>query len=116
MLTFAVRRSDTNQMASGRFALERAGDVFRVAPADLQELRDLQATARQWKAENDTATEGSLSINLTPCTRGDGPDADARVNIGLQMSEGGPFLPLVRNGRLSVVATRADIETMATCP
>ncbi len=116
MLTFVVRRSDTNQMASGRFALENVGNVFRVAPADLQELRGLQATARQWKAKYGAATEGSLSINLTPCTRGDGPDADARVNIGLQIAEGGRFLPLVRNGRLSAVATPADIEMMAACP
>ncbi len=116
MLTFAVRRSDTDQTVSGRFALVRAANVYRMAPADLSKLRDLQAIARQWKAQNDRATEGSISINLIPCTQGDGPDADARVNIGLQMTETGRFLPLVRNGRLSAVATPADIKNMAACP
>ncbi len=116
MLTFAVGRSDTGQAASGRFALERAGNVFRVATADLPELRDLQATARQWKLENDVAVQGSLSVHLVPCTRGRGPDEDARINVSLQMTEGGNFLPLIRNGHLSAVATPAEIENMGACP
>ncbi len=114
-LTFAVSRSDTNQAVTEHFALEQEGSVFRVTEADLQKLRDLQATARQWEAENDAATQGSLSVTLIPCKQGDGPADDARVDIGMQIKEGGNFLPLVRNGPLSAVATPDQLQNMGMC-
>ncbi|MEJ8561836.1 hypothetical protein QTO30_11835 [Yoonia sp. GPGPB17] len=115
-LMFAVTRSDTGEMQSGAFVLEREGSVFRVAPQDLSELRALQATARAWEAENEDASNGSLGISLSPCLIGDGPAPNARVSVGLRLAEDGAFLPLVRNGPLSAVAPDAQIRDMGACP
>lgn len=114
-LMFSVTRSDTNETRVGTFTLERAGSTFRVAQTDLPALRTLQATARQWDAENNDATEGSLGINLSPCKVGDGPAADARVGVALRMAPDGAFLPLVRNGPLSAVASMEQIRDMGAC-
>jgi hypothetical protein len=114
-LIFAVTRSDTNEAQSGTFTLEREGSTFRIAPGDLPALRALQATARRWDAESDNATEGSLGINLSPCKVGDGPSPDARVSVALRMAPDGAFLPLVRNGPLSAVASMEQIRDMGAC-
>lgn len=115
-LIFAVSRSDTGETRSGTFVLGREDTVFRVAPGDLSALRALQATALRWKTEAGDATAGSLSVNLAPCRIGDGPSPDARVSVGLRLQEGGQFLPLVRNGPLSAVASAAQISDMGICP
>ena len=114
-LIFAVARTDTGQAQSGSFVLEREGTVFRIAVDDVDRLRDLQATARQWDAENDAATSGSLSISLSPCRIGDGPERDARVSVGLRLAQEGAFLPLIRNGPLSAVASEDEIREMPLC-
>jgi hypothetical protein len=95
--------------------LERDDTVFRVAPDDLAALRELQKTAQRWKEEAGGATEGSLSVNLAPCLMGDGPAPDARVSVGLRLEKVGMFLPLVRNGPLSAVASPAQISEMGAC-
>ncbi|EBA13579.1 hypothetical protein [Roseobacter sp. CCS2] len=115
-LIFGVSRSDTGQEQSGNFVLERAGSVFLVAASDVDRLRALQATARQWGAENDAATEGVLGVILSPCRIGDGPDPKARVSVGLRLAQDGAFLPLVRNGPLSAVASEDEIRQMPLCP
>ncbi|WP_108815612.1 hypothetical protein [Loktanella sp. Alg231-35] len=115
-LTFAVARSDTGEAQSGSYSLERKGDVFRIAEDDLPALRALQATARAWKVENDAAASGSIGLTLTPCLIGDGPTPDARVSVGLRLEENGAFLPLVRGGPLSAVASAAEISEMGVCP
>jgi len=115
-LMFTVTRSDTGAEQSGDFVLARAGSVFRIAPDDYAPLRDLQTTARAWTAENDGATNGSLGLSLTPCLIGNGPAPDARVSVGLRLEEGGAFLPLVRNGPLSAVASDEELREMGACP
>ncbi len=115
-LLFTVTRTDVDQTEEGVFTLQRDGSVFRVDPADHAALRALQATARQWKAENDDATGGSLSINLSPCLLGDGPADDAKVSVAIQMKQDGPFLPLVRNGPISAVTSEEQLRDMPACP
>lgn len=114
-LMFAVTRTDTEEMRSGAFELDREGTIFRVASEDLAALRELQAIARQWDVESADTTEGSLGISLTPCLVGDGPSEDARVSVGLRLTQDGVFLPLVRNGPLSAVAPGAQIREMDAC-
>ena len=115
-LIFGVTRSDIDQKQSGTFTLEREGTIFRIPPADVPALRALQKTAQDWGDQNEDATSGSLGINLTPCKRGAGPGANAQVSVALRLQEGGAFLPLVRNGPLSAVATVDQIRDMGACP
>lgn len=114
-LTFAVARTDLDQTAEGTFSLRRDASVYTIDPADYDALRDLQATARQWNAENATATKGALAIALAPCLRGAGPADDARVNVAIRLAQDGAFMPLVRNGPLSAVASADQLRDMPQC-
>lgn len=116
VLSFSISRSDTGETQSGDFVLQREGSVFRVAPQDLAALRALQATSRAGDADGADATTGAIGINLLPCIVDEGPVDNARVSVGLRLYEDGAFLPLVRNGRLSAVATDAQIRDMDVCP
>ncbi|MDX8346734.1 hypothetical protein SLH49_01935 [Cognatiyoonia sp. IB215446] len=115
ILAFAVTRSDLDQTAEGTFTLVREGDIYAISPSDHATLRALQATARQWDAENANATEGSLAITLAPCLQGAGPSDDARVNVGIRLAQDGDFLPLVRNGHLSAVTSVEQLGDIPQC-
>ena len=115
-MMFSTTRTDTDETAARAFTLQRDGSVFRVDPADHAAFRALQATARQWDAENPDATKGSLTINLAPCRVGAGPAANATVSVAIQMEQGGDFLPLVRNGPLSAVTSEEQLRNMPDCP
>jgi len=115
-LLFTVTRSDTGVVQSGAFTLDRMGPVFQIAAADLDRLRDLQATAQSWEAEAPNATRGSLSITLAPCVIGAGPASDAVVSADVRLVEGGPFLPLLRKVPLATVTGDLRPEDVPTCP
>lgn len=115
-MLFLTTRTDTGQTDAATFTLLRDGSVFTVDPADYAEMRAAQATARQWKAENGDAVEGSLGISLSPCRIGEGPTDDATVSVAIQMEQGGAFLPLVRNGPLSAVTSEELLRDMPNCP
>ncbi|MEL7180264.1 MAG: hypothetical protein AAFN63_10565 [Pseudomonadota bacterium] len=115
-MIFTVSRVDLGDTRNGQFALQRNGSVFMVNPADYAALRGLQAQARTWQAENDDATKGSLSINVSPCRIGDGPTNDARVDVAIRMQQDGAFLPLVQAGPLSAVTSPQQLRDMPDCP
>lgn len=115
-LLYSVARADTGQTRSGSYTLERDGSVFRIAPDDLAGLRALQATTRLWQVQNRDATDGSLGLTVAFCKNDPAPAADGRVSVGLRLEEGGAFLPLVRNGPLSAVASADQISEMGLCP
>lgn len=116
-LIFAVRRTDTGEALQEDIVLERdsGAQVFRIAADDYARLRNAQATARAWEAQNDAATEGELSVHVAGCKIGDGPDPDARVSVALKVTQGGEFQPLVRNGPLSAIASATQIRDMDAC-
>lgn len=101
---------------SERFLLENLpNDVWRVARADQELLRELQVrviTAEE--ADPDTAS-GSFSVGFEPCTLGDGPGEDATFSISIQLDHGGGFLPLVNNARVSELYEADDIATLEPC-
>jgi hypothetical protein len=118
LLKFIVTRTDTNETVEDVFVLERLtteNEVFRVAPEDLDSLRAAQVVAREWRAENDDATSGSLSIMIGPCQVADGPSTDAVVSVAIQVSTDGPFLPLVSNGPISAIVEPEQIRAMGRC-
>lgn len=117
-LMMAIRRSDTGEAREGVFVLERVPAqlaVFRVATEDRDALRDLQATARHWKLENDDASNGSLSVTLAPCKMGEGPAVDASASLSIRLTEGGAFLPLIQNGPVSAVVKPEQLRDMGPC-
>ncbi|MCK0096121.1 hypothetical protein MWU60_11115 [Yoonia sp. F2084L] len=115
-LLFTVTRADRDETQEGAFALRREGSVFTVDPDDHAALRVLQATAREWRAENGSETSGSIMINVSPCRLDAGPSADARVSVAIRMEQGGVFMPLVRNGPLSAVTSQDQLRDMPGCP
>ena len=117
-LKFTVTRADTGEIHENTFVLDRmaAGQAtYRVAPSDLDALRAAQAVARQWKAEADDATSGSLNVTLSPCKIGAGPAPEARVSVGIRVAKDGPFQPLVRNAPISAIADPQQISNMGAC-
>ncbi len=73
--------------------------LFRLAPADLGRMREVQETIALWKAGAAEATAGSLGVGLGGCAVGAGPAPDARASV-LIRTEAGPFHPLVRDARV----------------
>ncbi|WP_341368236.1 hypothetical protein [Yoonia sp. BS5-3] len=115
-LVFSVTRSDTQHTEEGIFTLQRAGSVFTIHQSDHDDLRALQSVAKEWNAENPDTTQGALSVSLSPCRIGTGPEPDATVSVAVQVEQGGPFLPLVKGGPLSVVTSEAQLREMPDCP
>jgi len=115
-LTFTGQRTPDSPKTSGTFTLARAGDVFRIAPDDLQPIRDLQAQFNAWETEDADQSSGSLGVTVGACTTGAGPTPDARISVAIQIADGGPFLLLVRNAPLLDVAAQDDINALLPCP
>ncbi|MFZ5963091.1 hypothetical protein ACOXXX_09090 [Thalassococcus sp. BH17M4-6] len=97
-LSLSATRGD--QSLEGRYILERRGAAearrLRVAPADLVPLRRLQARIRAWEAVDPDGTTGSMSLSITACRTGAGPDPDDRMSAGIILEPGGPERPLLR--------------------
>jgi hypothetical protein len=116
-LTFEATNDATGESFREELPLEQRGDVTTVVSvpaADQPRLRAFQARARDW--ENTVGASGSISVVILPCLAGDGPAADATVDISVRLAADGPFLPLVRGGALSEVADVAEIAQLPACP
>lgn len=115
-LIFEVKRTDSGEASTGTYVLTAQDGVYRIAEDDLRALRAQQSTARAWEASQPDATEGALSLNLTPCLIGAGPAPGAKVSVAIQIAQDAPFLPLLRDAPLSAVASEAEILQMPGCP
>jgi hypothetical protein len=79
-----------------------AGSVARIyalTEADAARMRQLQTQIAQWKTEGEA--EGRLGIGIGGCAIGNGPARDAKGSVLIRLAEDGPFLPLIREGRLA---------------
>lgn len=105
----AVRGSESR---SGRYVLAdvaapndivvpqgAAARGFALTEADADRMRALQAEIAVWKREG--AAKGSLSLGIGGCAVGAGPATDAVGSVLIRTTEDGPFLPLIRQGRLA---------------
>jgi hypothetical protein len=109
----SMARTDTGEALNETFALQRreASDgrlLFRVNPAELDDLRDIQARALAWETENSAASSGSFSVNVFACKIGDGPEDDARFSVAIRTEVGGGFMPLIRNALVMDAIEAAD--------
>lgn len=73
--------------------------LYAVDEDDAERMRALQADILDWKREG--GVSGSLSLSIAGCAEGAGPASDAVGSVLIRLAPGQPFLPLVRDGRLS---------------
>lgn len=117
-LTFVSRNLATDEVQSGEFRLIDSGDalrLFRVDPADVPEMRRLQALAKAGEDADPDKHEGSIGIHLAPCAMGEGPESDATVDVSIRLAEGGPMLPLIRRGPINAVTEGIDMADLPQC-
>lgn len=86
---------------------------FALSAADAARMRDLQAEIAVWKREG--AAQGSLGLELGGCAVGAGPAPDAVGSVLIRMAEGGPFLPLIREGRLADLLGAEVLAAIEPC-
>lgn len=86
---------------------------FAIAEADVPKMRALQAEIAAWKREGDA--KGSLGMGLGGCAVNGGPAADARGSVLVRVQEGGPFLPLIADGRLSDLLGAEVLAAIKPC-
>lgn len=96
--------------------------LFRVNPADLDELRALQAKARAWETTDPVASSGSISVFVAPCAIGEGPALSDTFSVSLRTEIDGVFLPLIRDASIEdVIASlnsddpQADLRQLPQC-
>lgn len=110
VLEFGATRGAESRV--GRFTLQDApvpadlavpggasAHAYALTDRDADEMRALQSEIAQWKREGDA--KGHLSLGIGGCALGTGPAPDAVGSVLIRMAEDGPFLPLIRNGRLA---------------
>ncbi len=98
--TFILQQSET-----------RDGKIlFRVNPDDLDELRALQAKAKAWEMADPVASSGSISVFVSPCAIGDGPNLDDTFSVAMRTQVDGAFLPLIRGASIEDVVNALESE------
>ena len=86
---------------------------FAIAEADVPKMRALQAEIAAWKREGDAKV--SLGMGLGGCAVDGGPAADARGSVLIRVQEGGPFLPLIADGKLSDLLGAQMLAAIKPC-
>lgn len=86
---------------------------FVIADADVPRMRALQAEIAEWKREG--AAKGSLGMGLGGCAVDGGPAPDAKGSVLIRVQEGGPFLPLVADGKLSDLLGAEVLAAIQPC-
>lgn len=121
MLSLQSKRTDTAQSLEGVYILQErptldGARVFRIAPSDLDALRNTQQTAMKWESEAPRAHSGSLSVGIQGCIIGDGPAPDELINVDLQVKKDGRFMPLIRNAKWQEVLAVTEAGQPIQCP
>lgn len=113
-LFLGAKRSDTGQEIGRNFLLiadsetDNGRVIFAIAPADIPEVQKLQTEISEWKSAAPDATEGTLSVSITACRVGDGPQPNATVSVYISMDNEGSFRPLVQAAPIASVLADAD--------
>lgn len=119
VLEMVLDNKATGERREGRFVFEQRevgpGTVYRIAPPDLEAMRAFQATARAWKAQYGDEAEGSLSLGLSMCRTGAGPQKDATVSAQLSLDGGATFLPFMRATPVERLAEGVGVARLPTC-
>ena len=86
---------------------------FAIADADVERMRALQAEIAAWKREG--TAKGQLGLGIGGCAIGEGPAADATGSVLIRLQEGGPFLPLIDDGRLADLLGQDMLAAITPC-
>lgn len=95
--------------------LQDAQAIWRVEPGARDRFRAAQGRAAEWEQSDAGAASGGFSVGFEPCTLGNGPGADARVSLSLQLEPGARFLPLFNNVPVEDLAEDADLTLLRPC-
>ncbi|SIO15318.1 hypothetical protein [Vannielia litorea] len=96
VLRLSARREDTGEALDEAYVLERRGAAWRLSAVDAAALRSVQHRIAGWKAEAPEASGGALSLSLTGCATGAGPNPKGEVAADLSLDGGTRFMPLLR--------------------
>jgi hypothetical protein len=123
-LEFGASRGD--EIRKGSFALSErtvAADPglapgalalgFGLSEGDATRMRDLQAEIAGWDKEG--TAKGWLGLGLGGCAVGEGPAPDAVGSVLIRLVDGGPFLPLIREGRLADLLGQEVLAAIEPC-
>lgn len=96
-------------------AVPEGGSVaaFGLGPAEVAQMRAIQAQVGQWKAGG--AAETSFGIGLEGCKLGDGPAPDAEGAILIRLEETGAFVPLIQPTQVAALVGEAALAAMPPC-
>lgn len=124
VLEFGATRG--SERRSGRYVLEdlpvpaavaipdgASARAYALTDRDAERMRTLQAEIAGWMRAG--AAQGSLSLGIGGCAMGDGPAPDAVGSVLIRMAEGGPFLPLIREGKLSDLLGAEVLAAIEPC-
>lgn len=87
--------------------------VYALTDKDAERMRALQAEIAGWKREG--AAKGSLGLGIGGCAVGEGPAPDAVGSVLIRMVEDGPFLPLIREGKLADLLGAEVLAAIEPC-
>ncbi len=113
-------RTDTGARNSGSYILEQSARSdglrrFRVAPEDVDRLRGQQALLREWEGEAPDNTDGALTVDVSGCSIGAGPQPTASVSIFAVVLPNPTPRPLARAIPVSSILDAADQENLPSC-
>jgi hypothetical protein len=86
---------------------------YALTDDDAERMRALQVEIAQWKREG--AATGSLGLGIGGCKVGAGPAPDAVGSVLIRMADGGPFLPLIREGKLADLLGPEGVAAIQPC-
>ncbi|KNG93368.1 hypothetical protein [Pseudaestuariivita atlantica] len=88
---------------------------FRVAPGDIDRLRAQQSLLREWETEAPDRTEGSLTVDVTGCAIGAGPQPTASLSIFAVVLPNPTPRPLLRGVPVSQIMDATDQRELPAC-
>lgn len=92
---------------------EGTARVYALSAPDAERMRGVQAEIAGWTEGG--AAQGQLGLGIGGCALGAGPAADAVGSVLIRMDATGPFLPLIRAGRLADLLGSEGLAAIAPC-
>ncbi|MGR3502411.1 hypothetical protein [Pseudaestuariivita sp.] len=113
-------RRDIGARSDSSYALaQSAGEDglrrFRIAAEDVDRLRGQQALIRDWEREAPDDTEGNVTVDVSGCAVGGGPDPAASVSIFVVVLPNPAPRPLIRGVPVSQILDATDAANLPQC-
>lgn len=114
------QRSDTGETMKQAVRLRETQKADQTVTYDIpaseqEQLRDMQATMRQWKKEAGRKASGSMGFSLDPCkTRADA-DLSGRLSVSVSLAPGQPPVPLLNDVPARKVLAEAQLDKFPMC-